>query len=220
MASDRITTYKNYLYLIMALIPIIGFFAGKAFINRNVDDAIARTEKKAEERLSLISEEVEKSERTEGTSEFEKWYDLGAGAYSNKRYKESIIYFSNALKENPNNQPAAYTHNYIGTASVPPGKLDEAIKHYSEAIRLFPKYIVAHYNRGNIYYSLGNQEKAFKDFNKLSELYINKGEYEKASKNIEGTLSLLEKTDVDDKKPIEEKIKELKKKLEEAKPAP
>jgi len=254
--NDRITTYKNCFSLIITtvsiLFPLVGFFIGKDFIKRSVenkvaifaeekakkmiedyenkiderinnldkkiDDVIARTEKKVEKKLSQIFEKVEKSDRIEGTSEFEKWYDLGAGAFSNKRYEKAISYFLEALKTKPDKLPAAYTYNYLGTASVPLGKLDEEIKYYSDAIRLFPEYVIAHQNRGIIYYSLGNQEKAFSDFNKLSELYIDKGEYEKASNNIEGTLSLLEKADIDNKKLIEEKINELKKKLEGAKP--
>lgn len=211
-----IVTISVLSFLVVAILTF-GYFGGINFIKSTIEDRIQSTVDDYETILGGKLHKVQVSERTEGTFEFEKWYDSGAGAYSNKRYEKAINYFSNALKENPDNKSAAYTHNYIGTACIPLGKLDEAIKNYDDAIRLSPEYAIAHQNRGIIYYNLGNREKAFEDFNKASDLYIIKGEYEKASKNIEGTLSLLEKTSIDVKTPIEEKINELKKKLEEAK---
>ncbi|MCL4529277.1 MAG: tetratricopeptide repeat protein, partial [Chloroflexi bacterium] len=49
-------------------------------------------------------------------------------------------------------------------------KLDEAIRCYTEAIRLGPDFLEAYGNRGNAYSDIGNMDAAFTDYNKVLEI--------------------------------------------------
>jgi len=58
-----------------------------------------------------------------------------------------------ALELNPKN---ATVHSTLGVALARQGKLDEAIRHFSEAVRLEPSYADAHYSLGQ---AMAHQEK-------------------------------------------------------------
>lgn len=84
------------------------------------------------------------------------------------------------------------------------GHKENAVKEYTEAIRLDPDYVHAYNNRGNLYRSFGEREKALKDYNKAIELnpqyaqgYNNRGilywdlkEHEKAFKDYNKAMEL------------------------------
>jgi len=46
------------------------------------------------------------------------------------------------------------------------GQYDQAIKNYTEAIRLDPKIALAYSSRGTVYLQLGKKELAIQDFEK------------------------------------------------------
>jgi tetratricopeptide (TPR) repeat protein len=50
------------------------------------------------------------------------------------------------------------------------GDYENAISDYTKAIEIDPKYAVAYYNRGNIYYSRGEYDKAWEDIRKAKSL--------------------------------------------------
>ena len=57
-----------------------------------------------------------------------------------------------------------------GNAHKDKGDNDRAIKDYSEAIRLDPKYVVAYFNRGSVYSYKGDYDRAIKDFDEAIRL--------------------------------------------------
>ena len=50
------------------------------------------------------------------------------------------------------------------------GNNSDAVKAFSKAIELNPRYAKAYYNRGVVYGKLGNDQQAIKDYNKAIEL--------------------------------------------------
>ena len=95
------------------------------------------------------------------------------------QWKNSITLFSHALQSTKNN---AFAHNNVAPSLAEEGKIEEAIDHYNEAIRLDPDYPDAYSNRGNAYATLGQHQQAIEDYNKAIRLkpdfaiaYYNRG---------------------------------------------
>jgi tetratricopeptide (TPR) repeat protein len=65
---------------------------------------------------------------------------------------------------------------------VKEGDYEEAIKDFTEAIKIKPGYATAYFNRGNAWMGLGEYRNALKDFKKAIELDPKKRE--KASEKI------------------------------------
>jgi hypothetical protein len=94
-------------------------------------------------------------------------------------WKNSVTIFQHALLVTKNNYLA---HSNLASALAEEGKLNEAIDHYNEAIRIIPHCAEHYYNRGLAYVTLGQHKKAIDDFNQAVnmkpdyfEAYLNKG---------------------------------------------
>ena len=94
-------------------------------------------------------------------------------------WKDSVSLFSHALRVTKDNFLA---HNSLGTALYKNGKLEEAMVHYNEAIRLHPNAVDFYNNRGICYFALGQPQSAIEDYNKavslkpnFSDAYYNRG---------------------------------------------
>jgi Tfp pilus assembly protein PilF len=78
---------------------------------------------------------------------------LGLGlltARRNEDYISELTIWSDTVAKRPNNFRA---HNNLGLAlSVLPGRLNDAIAHYEEALRLQPDIATVHYNLGNAWF--------------------------------------------------------------------
>ena len=61
------------------------------------------------------------------------------------------------------------------------GQLDEAIRHYQEALRLEPERAEAHNNLGTIFYQQGRTGEAIREFQEALRL---KPDYAEARKNL------------------------------------
>jgi tetratricopeptide (TPR) repeat protein len=61
-------------------------------------------------------------------------------------------------------------HNIKGTRSADNGKIKDALDEFSRAIKIFPLFSPAYFNRGTIKADLGDLEGAKSDFNKAREL--------------------------------------------------
>jgi len=96
-------------------------------------------------------------------------------------WKNSIILFIHALQVTDNNFLA---HNNFGAALFKEGKIEEAIDHYNEAIRIKPDIAEIYYNRGNAFTKLGWYKRAIVDFN---EAIRQKPDYVEAYYNM-GTV--------------------------------
>jgi protein O-mannosyl-transferase len=76
-------------------------------------------------------------------------------------WKNSIKLFSHTLRSTKDNYIA---HNHLASALLKIKKFEMAIFHYSEAIRINPYYAHAYYNRGSVFYILGQKQLAIEDY--------------------------------------------------------
>jgi len=116
-------------------------------------------------------------------------------------WKNSTVLFQHTLRLTKNNH---IVHNNLGTTLLRQGKLEESIKHTSEAIRLKPNYEVAYFNRGTAYAGIGQLNHALKDFNETLRLnprhvealnsrgvvHARRGQYQTAIKDFNMAIDL------------------------------
>ena len=178
------------------------------------------------EKMSALKEEYTKKNEElkksfEDISSFDNWYSRGVGEFIEGKDAKAIDSFNKALETNPDTEPAAFTHNYIGLSNERRDKTREAIESYTKAIKIYKEYAVAYMNRGNAYFLLKEYKKAFKDANIAIAFFIVKGEYKAAKEHIEDKLQDLERVETDGKFnenmkiTAENHIATLKKQLEE-----
>jgi len=99
--------------------------------------------------------------------------------YKQVRYwKNSTALFKHTLNVTANNHIA---HGKLGEALAEQNRTVEAIRHYSEALRIEPGFVQAHLNMGDAHASLGNSEDAVYYYNKALQ---KKPNYEKAHNNL------------------------------------
>ncbi len=110
-------------------------------------------------------------------------------------------YFAEQIKENPN-EP--YLHAFRGWSNHKTGKSEDALKDYSEAIRLAPKASDWLNNRALIYSNLKKYDEALEDYTKAlglrpnSALYLRnrarvyrlKGEHEKGVADLKAAVKV------------------------------
>jgi tetratricopeptide (TPR) repeat protein len=94
-------------------------------------------------------------------------------------WRNSASLFSHALQVTKDNY---FAHNSLGTDLFQNGKLEEAMYHYNEAIRLNPNATDFYNNRGICYFALGQPQSAVEDYNKavtlnpkFADAYYNRG---------------------------------------------
>jgi tetratricopeptide (TPR) repeat protein len=94
-------------------------------------------------------------------------------------WTSSITLFSHCLTLHPAD---ALAHNNLGAALTEKGRLDDAVRHYLEAIRLVPEYAEAFNNLGYAYQALGQNQRAIQCYEKAltlkktdAEVYHNMG---------------------------------------------
>lgn len=95
----------------------------------------------------------------------------GLNLYYQGKYQESINYYTEILKENPDNEVA-----YNRRGNVYYLKLNEyylAIADYSRALKINSTYWKPYFNRGNVYEILGNYGEAISDYDKAIALNPN-----------------------------------------------
>ena len=68
------------------------------------------------------------------------------------------------------NDQRAHTELYIGRIDQSENRSEQAIRHYTEAIKLNPQMARAYYNRGNASSDLRDYEEALKDYSKAIQL--------------------------------------------------
>jgi tetratricopeptide (TPR) repeat protein len=108
-----------------------------------------------------------------------------------RHWKNSITLFKHALNVIPDN---ALAHDALGIALAHQGRLDEAIRHYSEALRL-KTYAETHINMGNALARQGRLDEAISSYSEALRL---KPGYGKAQYNLERALRLMDKSAVSD----------------------
>ena len=106
-------------------------------------------------------------------------------------WENSITLFKHTLKHTSNN---VIIHNNLGTVLGKQGRIEEAIEHYLQALRLKPDYAKAHSNLGAAYDNSGMYKEAIEAYKKairinpdyaephynLGLAYVNSGKYKEA----------------------------------------
>ena len=94
-------------------------------------------------------------------------------------WRDNASLFSHALQVTKDNY---FAHNSLGADLFKNGKLEEAMYHYNEAIRLNPNATDFYNNRGICYFALGQPQSAVEDYNKavtlnpkFADAYYNRG---------------------------------------------
>ncbi|GAB4298808.1 MAG: hypothetical protein Kow0090_14310 [Myxococcota bacterium] len=84
-------------------------------------------------------------------------YDLGANNFQNRRFRDAIYNFEQAINHDETFAPA---HNGLGLLYHALKRYDEAIKYYERALELDPKYSEAKNNLASVYIDMGEYDKA------------------------------------------------------------
>jgi tetratricopeptide (TPR) repeat protein len=94
-------------------------------------------------------------------------------------WRDNASLFGHALQVTKDNY---FAHNSLGADLFKNGKLEEAMYHYNEAIRLNPNATDFYNNRGICYFALGQPQSAVEDYNKavalnpiFADAYYNRG---------------------------------------------
>ncbi|MBW2569479.1 MAG: tetratricopeptide repeat protein [Deltaproteobacteria bacterium] len=98
-------------------------------------------------------------------------------------WKNSTALFKHTLNVTANNYIA---HDKLGEALAEQNRTVEAIRHYSEALRIEPDFVQAHLNMGDAHASLGNSEDGVYYYNKALQKNPN---YEKAHNNLGNAMA-------------------------------
>ena len=115
--------------------------------------------------ILLIFREVIKTRRSENTfSKLQKklkqekgtakeYYELGSLYLDKKLFVQSISLFEKALKADKKieTENKALIYNAMGYAYFAQEQYDIAIRQYKEALKLYPDYVIALNNLGNVY---------------------------------------------------------------------
>ncbi len=92
----------------------------------------------------------------------EAWYNLGKYYQDNNDFNNALETYTNLLQINKDNKNAHYNIGVIQLTNFK--KYDIALIHFTEAIRIEPKYVQAYYGRGITYKSKGDTRLASEDF--------------------------------------------------------
>ncbi|MBT8368734.1 MAG: tetratricopeptide repeat protein, partial [Deltaproteobacteria bacterium] len=82
-------------------------------------------------------------------------------------WKNSVALFSHAVEVTSDNYLA---HNNLGNALTILGKNDEAMSHYTAALRIYPNYADAHYNMGRILTNQRQIDEAIRHYSEALKL--------------------------------------------------
>lgn len=84
-----------------------------------------------------------------------------------QRWRDSETLFRHALAVTENNHTA---HIHLASAMAERGRLDEAVRHLEEAVRIAPRDVVARNNLGAALFALGRLDEAGEQFRLASEI--------------------------------------------------
>lgn len=106
---------------------------------------------KTRKQESTFSRLQNKLKQQKGTAE--EYYELGSLYLDKKLFVQSISLLKKALKTDKNlpQENQALIHNAMGYAYFAQEQYDIAIREYKEALKLYPEYVVALNNLGNVY---------------------------------------------------------------------
>ncbi len=87
---------------------------------------------------------------------------LGAASYVQvSHWRDTVTLFTHTLAVSPDN---AVAHSLLGSALQDQGRLDEALAHHREAVRIAPGYVEARVNLGAALAAAGRPEEAVREY--------------------------------------------------------
>ena len=125
----------------------------------------AAPEGAAEEQLAELIPEPEAEAQGWGPEEY---YIEGLNHYNRGNYQSAINSFNQALDlgaEDP-----AEVYNQLGLAYHQQENFDEAIEHYTAALDINDKYADVYLNRADVYFEIGDSERAAADYQRWEGL--------------------------------------------------
>jgi tetratricopeptide (TPR) repeat protein len=106
---------------------------------------------------------------------------LARTAELNKAYPQRVAHinraisdFQAALRAMPDDY---YAYNQLGLAEFMNGRLYHAIQYYNTAITLYPQAARSYMERGNVWYQIGDTDKASKDWQMAVQYDASMGSY-------------------------------------------
>ena len=118
-----------------------------------------------EQRLADLIPEPEPEAQGWGSEEH---YIEGLNHYNRGNYESAINSFDQAL--NLGAEDPALVYNQLGLAYHQQEQFDEAIEHYTAALEINDKYADVYLNRADVYFELGDSEKAAADYQRWEGL--------------------------------------------------
>ena len=100
-----------------------------------------------------------------------------------RHWQNSITLFQHTLQVTTNNH---FAHNNLGVALAHDGRVSEAIKHYSEALRIKPEAFEVHNNLANVLAAKGSVDEAIEHYYEALRL---EPDYDKAHNNLGNALA-------------------------------
>ena len=127
-----------YLSVLLGLLFIAAIFILREIIKtRRSENTFSRLQKKLKQEKGTALE----------------YYELGSLYLDKKLFVQSVSLFQKALKAEKNLEPEnqALIHNAMGYAYFAQEQYDISIRQYKEALKLYPEYVIALNNLGNVY---------------------------------------------------------------------
>ncbi len=123
--------------LLLLLIGLAIFIFNQVFKARRLENTFAKLQ--------------EKLKKEKGTSQ--DYYQIGSIYLDKKLYVQSVNLFQKALKagDDIEAENKALIYNALGYGYYAQEQYDLAIRNYKEALKLYPDYVIALNNLGNVY---------------------------------------------------------------------
>ena len=127
-----------YISALLAILVVAAIFVLKEVVQTRLSE-------------NTFSKLQKKLKNSKGTAE--EYYQLGSLYLDKKLFVQSINLFEKALKADKNLPPEneALIHNAMGYAYFAQEQYDIAIRKYKDALKIYPEYVVALNNLGNVY---------------------------------------------------------------------
>jgi tetratricopeptide (TPR) repeat protein len=97
-------------------------------------------------------------------------FDEGCAAMARQDYDTAVSRFDSALRQRLVSAYRAYAFQNLAFSENAKGRHDEAIRDYTQALRLDPLLAFAHSARGALYDDKGERDKAFNDYSEAIRL--------------------------------------------------
>lgn len=173
-------------------------------------ETIETIEKKINMLLNEAKNSADEAKKSEQISKIYALITESLNLKKEKKLQEAINKINETFNYNPENELLSQIYAYRGGIYNGLKENELALKDYSKAIELNPKFVLAYINRGNIHYEIKQYELALKDYNKAIELdpknavaynnianyYRIQGEYDLACKEIAVSINLDNKSGV------------------------